>query len=67
MTIMMKDDRPDELSEARSILLVHQPEGADGGLCRGCYEFACHFAWWPCPQVRWAQALISAENEGRQV
>jgi hypothetical protein len=62
MLIAVKDSRPDVLSEARLVLMVHRPEADGGGLCRGCYEFAYHVAWWPCPQVRWAQALVAAKD-----
>lgn len=61
---LTKDVLADELSEAKSILLVHQPE--PGGLCHGCHEFACSFGWWPCPQVRWAQGVAAAQNEGER-
>lgn len=64
MIIVTKDVRADELSEAQSILLSHQPETETGGLCRGCYEFAGSFAWWPCPQVRWAQRVVVAHDGG---
>ncbi|HCT77030.1 MAG TPA: hypothetical protein DGG94_12465 [Micromonosporaceae bacterium] len=64
--IVTKQSLPDVRAEARSLLLVHRPESDSGGLCKGCYEFACHFAWWPCPQARWAQRVVHASDGGVQ-
>jgi hypothetical protein len=57
MVMIITADKPGKSAteDARSILLVHSPN--DDGLCRGCYEFACVFARFPCSQARWARAV----------
>lgn len=66
MIIVTEKADADVVSEARSIVLVHQPDNDNGGMCSGCYEFACSFAWWPCPQVRWAQRVLATGGGGDQ-
>jgi hypothetical protein len=62
MVVIIETDKPlaDEAVDARSILLVHRQE--PGGLCWGCYELHCSFAWFPCPQARWAQRVLTADG-----
>lgn len=64
MIIVTEKVEADERSEARSILLIHRPETEAGGLCCGCYEHACSFAWFPCPQARWAQSILATPGGG---
>lgn len=59
--IQMDKTASDDRADAQSILLVHLAE--PGGLCRGCHEHRCSFAWFPCPQVRWARQVL-ATTEG---
>lgn len=61
MVMIITADKPhaDATEDARSILLVHAPN--EDGLCRGCYEFACVFARFPCSQARWARAVQGGE------
>ncbi|MEV6965697.1 hypothetical protein AB0M47_11315 [Hamadaea sp. NPDC051192] len=49
--------------EAQAILTAHAPNA--GGLCVGCYEFACMIATFPCSQARWAlKAAAPCAAEG---
>ena len=64
--IVMRGGHASQVREARSTLLVHRPENdVDQSLCLGCLEFVCHFAWWPCPQARWARAVLTDEPPER--
>lgn len=67
MVVMVELDQvqSDEAAQARSLLAVHRAERDVGGFCLGCLEFACRLAWWPCPQARWAQALLASAEGGR--
>ncbi|WP_341720528.1 hypothetical protein QQG74_13000 [Micromonospora sp. FIMYZ51] len=66
MVVIIEADKAyaDEIADARSILLVHRAE--PDGLCWGCHEVSCRFAWFPCPQARWAQRVLAADGgDGR--
>ncbi|MBL0888493.1 hypothetical protein [Myceligenerans indicum] len=50
------------VADAESIVRLHRADA--GGMCLGCYELWCAFAWHPCPRLRWAQ-MVLAESAGR--
>lgn len=48
--------------EAQAILTAHVPNA--GGLCAGCYEFACVIVTFPCSQALWALKAAAPRAEG---
>jgi hypothetical protein len=57
-------DKPNSglAQEAQAILTAHVPNA--GGLCVGCYEFACAISIFPCSQARWALKVVVPCAEG---
>ena len=62
--MMIEADKPGTglLAEVRRTLLVHRANA--GGLCVGCFEFACVISIFPCSQARWAMKVAVPLAEG---